>query len=459
MTIKRINKLQRNFFNSNLTKDISFRVSMLSKLEQEIKRREEDILLALKKDLNKSETEAYLTEISIVLEEIKLYKKKLAKWSKRQRKGSPISHWPSSSYIYREPYGNVLVLAPWNYPFQLAVLPLVGAIAGGNTVVLKPSRNSKHTSEVIRQIVREVFPEKYVYCVEEEISNEEILKGKYDLIFFTGSPRAAKDVMKAAAKRLTPVVLELGGKSPCIIDSSADLEVAARRLAWGKFLNAGQTCVAPEYLLIDNKVKDKFIVILKKYIKAMYGDDALVNKDYVHIINDDRFNKLSDLISNSILNGHEIYGGRQNEESLCIEPTIICDASWDDEVMNEEIFGPILPVIGYDNLAEEIEVIKSRPRPLALYIFSKDKKVVSNVINSVSFGGGCVNDVVMHVANNRLPFGGVGNSGMGVYHGKYTFETFTRPKSIEYGKNYLDIPLRYPPYKKRKLKLIRKILG
>lgn len=459
MTIKRINKIQRKFFNADLTKDISFRVRMLSKLEDEIVKREDDILSALKKDLNKSETEAYLTEISIVLDEIKMYKKKLAKWNKRKVKISPISHWPSSSYIYREPYGNVLVLAPWNYPFQLAVLPLAGAIAGGNTVVLKPSRNSKHTSEIIRKIVRNIFDEEYVYCVDEEISNEEILKGSYDLIFFTGSPNAAKDIMKAASKKLTPVVLELGGKSPCIVDSSADLEVAARRLAWGKYLNAGQTCVAPDYLLIDNRVKDKFLELLKKYIKAMYDENPVLNKDYVHIINENRFNKLSQLIDECSINGKSIWGGMRYKEELCIEPTIINGVDWDDEIMQEEIFGPILPVIGYDNLSKEIQKIKSRPRPLALYIFSRDKKVIKNVINGVSFGGGCVNDVVMHVANGKLPFGGVGNSGMGVYHGKHTFETFTRPKAVEYGKNYLDVPLRYPPYTEKKLNLIRKILG
>lgn len=459
MTIKRINKIQRKFFNADLTKDISFRVRMLSKLEDEIVKREDDILSALKKDLNKSETEAYLTEISIVLDEIKMYKKKLAKWNKRKVKISPISHWPSSSYIYREPYGNVLVLAPWNYPFQLAVLPLAGAIAGGNTVVIKPSRNSKHTSEIIRKIVRNIFDEEYVYCVDEEISNEEILKGSYDLIFFTGSPNAAKDIMKAASKKLTPVVLELGGKSPCIVDSSADLEVAARRLAWGKYLNAGQTCVAPDYLLIDNRVKDKFLELLKKYIKAMYDENPVLNKDYVHIINENRFNKLSQLIDECSINGKSIWGGMRYKEELCIEPTIINGVDWDDEIMQEEIFGPILPVIGYDNLSKEIQKIKSRPRPLALYIFSRDKKVIKNVINGVSFGGGCVNDVVMHVANGKLPFGGVGNSGMGVYHGKHTFETFTRPKAVEYGKNYLDVPLRYPPYTEKKLNLIRKILG
>lgn len=459
MTIKRINKIQRKFFNADLTKDISFRVRMLSKLEDEIVKNEEDILYALKKDLNKSETEAYLTEISIVLDEIKLYKKKLAKWNKRKVKVSPISHWPSSSYIYREPYGNVLVLAPWNYPFQLAVLPLAGAIAGGNTAILKPSRNSKNTSVIIRKIVRNIFDEEYVYCVDEEISNEEILKGSYDLIFFTGSPKAAKDIMKAASKKLTPVVLELGGKSPCVVEKSADLEVAARRLAWGKYLNAGQTCVAPDYLLIDNSVKDKFLELLKKYIKAMYDENPVLNKDYVHIINENRFNKLSQLIDECSIKGKSIWGGMRYKEELCIEPTIINGVNWDDEIMQEEIFGPILPVIGYDNLSKEIQKIKSRSRPLAFYIFSRDKKVIKNVINGVSFGGGCVNDVVMHVANGKLPFGGVGNSGMGVYHGKHTFETFTRPKAVEYGKNYLDVPLRYPPYTEKKLNLIRKILG
>lgn len=456
MDILDIQKQQRAYFNSNETKSLDFRLIMLKKLYEEIIRREEDIFTALKADLNKSKTESYLTEVSIVLDEIKMMIKNLNKWSKRKRVKTPFAHMPSSSFVYREPFGITLILAPWNYPFQLAMMPLVGAIAGGNTVIIKPSRNSKHTNKIIFEIVSSIFDENYVACVDISTSNEEILNGRYDLIFFTGSPNGAKEIMNFASENLTPIILELGGKSPCIVHKTADLDLAAKRLCWGKFLNSGQTCVAPDYLLIDESIKKIFIDKLRKEIEDMYNY-PLQNEEFVHIVNDKHFNELVEQIE-SCREKKEIIGGKYNRYNLCIEPTIVVDASWDDPIMESEIFGPVLPIIGYSDLDEEIKNIKDREKPLALYIFSNNKKVVKKVIDEVSFGGGCVNDVVMHVANNSLPFGGVGYSGMGSYHGKYTFETFTRKKGIEVGSRFIDIPLRYPPYTLRKNKWIRRIM-
>lgn len=453
MNLGTIIQRQHTFFNGGHTKNLQGRKEILRRLYKSIAVYEKDIEEALKKDLNKAYMESYMTEISVVMAEIKTLIKNLDKWSKVKSKLTPLSHMPGKSTVYREPFGTVLVLAPWNYPFQLAMMPVVGAVAGGNTVVVKMSRNSKNTNRIVKKIIDEVFDEEYVYCISEGITHEEILSQRYDMIFFTGSPTVGKKVMAAASKHLTPVVLELGGKSPCIVEKSGNLDIAAKRIAWGKFLNAGQTCVAPDYVLVDEAVKDKFLDKLKSEIELMYKD-ALNNEDYVHIINEKHFDRLTKYIDES----HCLWGGKYDRKALCIAPTVLENTHWNDDIMQEEIFGPILPIISYDDIYKLKEKLKQKEKPLALYIFSSDKNITEELLNDLSFGGSCVNDVVMHVANDKLPFGGVGNSGMGSYHGKYSFETFTRPKAVFKGKNYLDIPLRYPPYTEKKFNFIKKIL-
>lgn len=452
--MKKIMEKQQQFFNSDGTKDIEFRINMLKKLQSAIMSNKNEIYEALKLDLNKSESEAYLTEIQIVLSEIKVAIKNIRKWYKPNRVKTPISHFPSSSYVYSEPYGSVLILSPWNYPFQLALAPLVGAIAAGNCAVLKVSKSSVNVSHVIDKIISETFDEKYIYCTGDRYSYDEILDQKYDFIFFTGSENVGKIVMEAASKNVTPLVLELGGKSPCIVDKDANIDLAAKRIVWGKYLNSGQTCVAPDYVMIDESIKSEFLKEAKKYILLMYND-AIKNEDYPKIINKHHYERLCTLISNET----NKIGGNSDEGKLKIEPTIFDKAKFDDEIMKEEIFGPILPIISYSNLDEAIKKIKSRPKPLALYMFSDNKKVVDKVLNSVPFGGGCVNDVIMHLANHHLPFGGVGSSGMGSYHGKYSFEVFSNQKGIIKNKNYFDVTLRYPPYNEKKLKTIKKIMN
>lgn len=443
---------QKQFFNTNKTKSTNFRKAMLKKLYHAVLSNEPLLYKALKLDLNKSESEAYVTEIQIILSEIKHAWQNLDRFNKPQKKKTPITHLPASSYVYREPYGSVLIMSPWNYPVQLALVPLAGAIAGGNCAVIKPSKSSKHVSAVIRKLLNETFKEDYIYCVNEAFSYEEILRETYDLIFFTGSERVGQIVMAAASKHITPVILELGGKSPCIIDKSANLKLAAKRIAWGKFLNAGQTCVAPDYVLIDSTIKKQFLKELKQQMHAMYGN-ALHNENYPKIINKAHFERLTTLIANE----EHLIGGRSNPSNCCIEPTIFTDAAWADAVMQEEIFGPVLPVISYESLGEVIRILKGKPKPLACYFFSRDKLRIKRLVHSLSFGGGCINDVVMHLGNPHLPFGGAGSSGMGQYHGAYSFAAFTRPKSIHVGKNYMDIPLRYPPYSAIKSKVIKLI--
>jgi len=448
--MKEIISKQRKYFNSNATKDLEFRIKMLERLNVAIDINEDMIYLALKKDLNKSEAEAYMTEIQMVKSEIKLVIKKLKCWARPVRVKTPITHWPSKSYITMEPYGVVLIMAPWNYPFQLAITPLVGAIASGNCAVLKASGNSKYTSEVISHILSQAFKPEHVYCVDATWTHEEILEQKYDFIFFTGSERAGKIVMEAASKHVTPLVLELGGKSPCIVDRKTNVDLAAKRIVWGKFLNAGQTCIAPDYVLVDDAVKVKFISALIKHINQMYPD-PLENKDYGKIINQNHFERLIGYIENAA----DILGGASDMKQLKIAPAIFPNARFSDEIMKEEIFGPILPVISYTSLDEAVQKVKHRPKPLALYIFSNSKCFQNKVTSSISSGGVCINDVVMHVANENLPFGGVGSSGMGNYHGYYSFKTFSHTRGILKNKNYMDMPFRYPPYKKETMKLIK----
>ena len=364
----------------------------------------------------------------------------LKQWDKPKRVGTPIVHFPSVSTIYREPYGSVLIMSPWNYPVQLTLIPLIGAIAAGNCTVVKPSEYAVHSAKVLAKLLWEIFDEKYVaVLLGGRAVNEAVLKERFDYIFFTGSPAVGSVVMEAAAKHLTPVTLELGGKSPCIVDKTADIKRAARRIVWGKFLNAGQTCVAPDYVLVQEEVKEPLLRKMKHYIRKMYRDEPLLNPEYPKIINE------------------IITGGRMDADTLKIEPTLLAGLTERSKVMQEEIFGPVLPVFAYSDLAEVIRILQKKEKPLALYLFTRNSRVKKTVISKVSFGGGCINDTIIHLSNEKLPFGGVGNSGMGVYHGKHSYETFSREKSIMEKGNWLDLPFRYPPYGKR-LPLLKKLL-
>lgn len=452
--IKQMLERQRAFYNTGETKNIHFRIAKLNLLRNAIKKYEKEILYALKLDLNKAPFEAYETEVGIVLEEINYTIKHILSWARPKRVKTPIMHFLSSSYIYTEPYGSVLIMSPWNYPFQLAIAPLVGAIASGNCCIIKPSEYSSHTSKIIEKLIKEIFDDSYVAVIRGgREANQSLLEEKFDYIFFTGSPQVGRIVMEAASKHLTPVTLELGGKSPCIVDETANVKLAAKRIVWGKFLNAGQTCVAPDYLWVHKSIKDKLIHEMKNYITLFYGNTPETNEDYPKIINERHFERLLGLMKS----GNVLFGGKSNKETRQISPTIIDGVTWKSAVMQEEIFGPLLPIIEFESLQDVLKILKDRPKPLALYLFTTNKKNEKYVINNASFGGGCINDTVIHLSNPNLLFGGVGESGMGQYHGKGSYDTFTHPKSIIKKSNLVDIYLRYPPFKKH-LKLLKKIM-
>ena len=453
--IRDVLEKQRSFFSSGKTMDVSFRLDALKKLKSAVKAHEGEILDALEKDLNKPAFEAYATELGIVYTEINDAIKNLPKWARKKRMRTPIVHFPSSSWMVPEPYGVVLIMSPWNYPFQLSIAPLTGAIAAGNCAVVKPSSYSPHTSAVVKKLIGSCFGEEYIAVVEGgREANQELLAQKFDYIFFTGSVSVGKTVMEAASKHLTPVTLELGGKSPCIVDKSANIELAARRITWGKCLNSGQTCVAPDYLLVHRDVKDRLMGAMERCITGFYGKEPCRNPEYPRIINEKHFSRLKGLLSC----GRILVGGHVNEATLQISPTIMDQVNWESPVMQEEIFGPILPVLEFDDMTKVIDAVKSRPKPLALYLFTNDREVEKRVMESISFGGGCVNDTIIHLATHFMPFGGVGESGMGRYHGKWSFDTFSHYKSIMKKSCLLDIRLRYPPYKD-KLGLLRKFMG
>jgi aldehyde dehydrogenase (NAD+) len=445
--------LQRQYFNEGKTKNISHRLEFLKRLEQSILKHEKDIMEALRKDLNKAPFEAYATEIGMVLEEIRFVTKHLRGWARPRQVRTPITNFPSVSRIYSEPFGTVLIMSPWNYPFQLAISPLAGAIAAGNCAIVKPSNYSPNTSAVIELILSEVFPKEYVSVIQGgREANKTLLEQKFDYIFFTGSVTVGKLVMRAASEHLTPVTLELGGKSPCIVDETANLELAAKRIVWGKFLNSGQTCVAPDYLLVHHSVKEALLKKMKKYIHQFYGDDACMNDNFPKIINEKHFDRLLDLMNNENI----VIGGTSSRERNQISPTILNNINWNSPVMAEEIFGPILPVLEFKNLGEVITMVNNHPKPLALYYFTSKKENERRIINGISYGGGCINDTIMHLATSHMPFGGVGDSGMGRYHGKDSFDTFSHKKSVLKKANWLDVPLRYPPYKDH-LKTLKKL--
>lgn len=443
MDIKEVLVRQRAFFNEGVTKDLAYRRHGLLKLRAAVKHHEDEIFDALYRDLGKSTYESYETEVGLVYSEITYMLKHLDRLAKPKRVATPLANFPSKSVIFREPFGSVLIMSPWNYPFQLAMVPLIGALAAGNCAVVKPSNYSPAVSDVIAKIISETFSEAYVHVVTGgREANQNLLSQKFDYIFFTGGKVVGRQVMESAAKHLTPVTLELGGKSPCIVDESANIALTARRIVWGKFLNCGQTCVAPDYILVHKSVKSKLLTALVKNIEALYGEDPINSKDYSQIINEKHFDRLSSLIEGEDL----YYSGGLDRARLKMGPVIIEDASWESKSMAEEIFGPILPIIEFDDLRRVKKEIEGRPKPLALYLFTRSKASIKYVTKNISFGGGCINDTVMHLATSNMPFGGVGDSGMGNYHGSYSFRTFTHEKSVLHKSNLIDVPLRYPPY-------------
>lgn len=437
---------------------IERRLEALGSLHDAIKAHEGEILDALRQDLGKAPFEGYATELGIVYDEIGFCKKRLRSWMRPRRVATPIVHFPSSSKVYPSPLGTVLVLAPWNYPVQLALTPLVDALAAGNCVAVKPSRTSAATSEVICRLIGETFPPEFVCAFPgSDTMNDWLLETRWDHIFFTGSPGVGRTVMQAAAKHLTPVTLELGGKSPCIVDAAADVGRAAQRIAWGKGINSGQTCVAPDYLLAHRTIAHDLIRQLDECFHRYYGADILGSDEWPRIVSKRHFDRLCNLIDQRNDASHVAFGGRGNEATLKIEPTCITGVTLDDPVMQEEIFGPILPVIEYDDLDEALAFVAHFEKPLATYVFSEDKAVWQRVIREVPFGGATINDVVIHLANNRMGFGGVGESGMGAYHGKTGFDCFTHYKSTLRKSTLIEVPVRVPPFG-NKIALLRKLM-
>lgn len=455
MEYKALIHAQRAFYYSGATRSTAFRIRQLTRLNDWICGHEDEITEALRADLHKSRLESYATEIGIVKEEIRYTIKHLRKWARPKMVPTPLAQFPSKSFRYPEPYGVVLIMSPWNYPFQLTVAPLVGAICAGNCAVVKPSAYSGRTSALLKRMLGELFAEKYVAVIEGgRKENESLLSEKFDYIFFTGSVTVGKLVMQKASAHLTPVSLELGGKSPCIVDETADIRLAAKRIIWGKMLNSGQTCVAPDYILVQKSVKDKLIKQMVHQIEKMYGKEPLLSEDYPRIINEKHFERLLGLMES----GRKVCGGGANKAALQIAPTILEDVTWESPVMQEEIFGPLLPVLTFYDLQEAIRMVNARPKPLALYYFTKDRAREAKLLRSVSYGGGCINDTVVHLATSYMPFGGVGSSGMGAYHGKDSFDTFTHYKSIMKKSCLVDIPFRYAPFKETNLKWIKKFM-
>ena len=453
MDIHEIVESEKHFFRTGVTRGVDFRIDMLKKFRKAIIENDELISAALKADLNKQPFESYMCETGLLLEEINFHIKRLKKWSKIRRVKSGIGQLPGKSYVCPEPYGVVLIMAPWNYPVQLCLMPLVGAISAGNCAVVKPSAYAPESSRVISKLIESAFPTGFVTAVEGgRDANKALLDEPFDYIFFTGSVAVGKTVMEAAAKRLTPVTLELGGKSPIIVDETANLPLAARRIAFGKVLNAGQTCVAPDYLMIEKSVEAPFIEEYKKALADFFPDGDM--SGMVRIINDKHFERVCNILDNS---GSIAIGGARDAETRFIEPAVLTGVPVDSPAMQQEIFGPVLPVLPYEKLDDCIDFIRSRPKPLALYIFSENKMNQEKVLNSCSFGGGCINDTVIHLASSHMSFGGVGESGMGSYHGRKSFATFTQYRSVlKQGK--LDVKLRYFPYKSGKEKITRMIL-
>lgn len=442
-TISEILQSQREFFSTHKTKEINFRISQLRKLKNIILQNQKRIENALWLDLHKSPEEAYLTEISIVIHEINNHLKHLRSWAKPKRVSTPIHLFPSKSRVFYEPLGISLIIAPWNYPFQLVINPLIGSISAGCCSILKPSPDAPNTSKLIEELIQKNFESKYIHVFQGgKETNTLLLNQVFDLIFFTGSSKVGKVVMKAAAENLTPVILELGGKSPCIVDKDADLKIAAKRIVWGKLINAGQTCIAPDYLFTHYSIKEKLLQEISIQIQKMYGENSKENRFYPRIVNDHAFDRLTELLKDVKI----YFGGEIDKSERYISPTILDEINPDDSIMKEEIFGPILPVLTFDKLEEALEFINKKEKPLAFYYFGKSK-IAKEVLRKTTSGGACINDVLIHIANKNLPFGGVGNSGMGTYHGKESFLAFSHKKSVVISKTWIDIPLKYVPFK------------
>lgn len=450
--IERLVERQRKFFLSGKTRNIRFRKRALLRLERALTSHEEEIKEALKADLNKSSFEAYMTETGMVLSELRYLRKHMDSFAAAGRVRTPLAQFHSKSRRIPEPYGVTLVMSPWNYPFMLSLDPLAGSLAAGNCCILKPSAYAPAVSALLKKLLSEIFPPEYVAVVEggrEE--NTALLEQKFDYIFFTGSVAVGKLVMEKAAARLTPVTLELGGKSPCIVDRSAKVDLAAKRIVFGKFLNSGQTCVAPDYVLVDKQVEKEFLEAVKKWIGKMLGKEPLHNPDYPRMVNEKHFRRVLGLLEGEKI----VTGGRSDPKSLRIEPTVLRDVKADSPVMREEIFGPVLPVLSFCDIKEAEQFVLERPRPLALYLFTEKKRTARRILRNLPFGGGCVNDTIIHLATSYMGFGGVGESGMGSYHGKESFVTFSHYKSVVLKSTRMDLPVRYMPYTKWKEKLLR----
>lgn len=446
---------QREFFNQGETLGFAYRKAALRRLYAGILKYESEIYAAMYADLGKSEMEAGMCEVRLTLAELSYIMKHMGRWMKPKRVITSLSNFHAKSFTIQEPYGVVLIMAPWNYPFLLCMTPLIGAIAAGNCCIIKPSAYTPAMSAIIAKLIEETFDSNYVAVVEGgRQENNMLLEQRFDYIFFTGSVSVGKMVMEKASKNLTPVSLELGGKSPCIIDRTANLKIAAKRVVFGKYLNCGQTCVAPDYLLIDESIKDEFIPILIENIIKMYGEEPLQNKDYGNIVNQKHFERIISLIDREKI----VFGGRVNQDTLQIEPTVMDNVVAEDAVMGEEIFGPILPILTFSKIEEAEQFIREREKPLALYLFTSDRETEHRFLKNVSFGGGCINDTLVHLNSSHMGFGGVGSSGMGSYHGKKSFETFSHEKSIMKKYTWLDIPVRYQPYQNWKEKLMKLLL-
>ena len=453
--IKEIVQKQRTYFYTGATLPVDKRIEALKKLKSCIQKYEPLINEALKRDLGKSNFESYMCEVGLVLSELSYMIRHTPSYAKEKNVITPLAQFASRSYKKPSPYGVVLVMSPWNYPFLLSLDPLIDAIAAGNTVILKPSAYSPNTSKLIEKMIRECFsPEMVAVVTGGRAENTSLLEEHFDYIFFTGSQNVGREVMKKSSAHLTPVTLELGGKSPCIVDESADLKLAARRIVFGKYLNCGQTCVAPDYILVERSVKDEFLVYLKKWIVRMYGADATENDAYVKMINQKHFDRVTGLIDPEKV----IFGGGRNERTMQIQPTILDDVTAEDAVMQEEIFGPIFPILSVDSMAEAEEFICKREKPLALYLFTQNKALAERFLRYVPFGGGCINDTIIHLATHHMGFGGVGSSGMGSYHGRKSFDTFSHEKSILKKSVWIDMPVRYMPYTPLKTRLLRLFL-
>ncbi|MCI6813367.1 MAG: aldehyde dehydrogenase family protein [Lachnospiraceae bacterium] len=453
MQLSKVIQTQRDFFQTNETKSVEFRKKQLFKLAEAIEEYKPEIYRALKEDLNRSEYEAYVMELTPVLDEIQTALKNLDKWTRPNKKKTSVNVFGGKSFTLHEPYGTALILSPWNYPFQLALSPVIGAMAAGNCIVLNTSRDSRHTSDVIERMIRTNFEAYYFYVVEEGTSYDALMRERYDYIFFTGSARVGRIIMRQASENLTPLTLELGGKSPCIVEKSANIQETAKRIVWGKMINAGQTCVAPDFVLVEEEIREALIEAMKEQVELLYGN-PLTNSDYSRIINLHHFMRLKRLIERE----EGVIGGQQDEINLKIAPAILPRATFQSESMREEIFGPVLPVIGYSQIDAVLDKLKDLPKPLACYIFTKDMGFAQKIIREYSYGGGCINDCILHLANNNLPFGGVGSSGMGKYHGYYSFCTFSHEKGIFQSHRLLADRFRFPPFTEKKFAALRKIL-